>query len=162
MQYYRQEGAKSTFRSVREVVRYIMYEEEPAKKKGKEQKQGEDGSEINHYNGSRVRKSHPTNMEIGCPSPLMNCDDFTIDDVDIIADDERLCFHHNAPDQELRANAHFTTYDDPMVADGQISDLGDDLCTIIGDLNSDWVDENLMLPSCEKRCWLSPTKQDKM
>lgn len=39
MQYYRQEGAKSTFRSVGEVVRYVMYEEDPATNKGKEQEQ---------------------------------------------------------------------------------------------------------------------------
>ncbi|CAL8168977.1 unnamed protein product [Prunus armeniaca] len=154
--YYRQEGAKSTFRSVGEVVRYIMYEEDPATNKGKEQEQGEDGSEIkrsrkrnfNHYNDSGVSAvlmSHPRNMEIGGPSHVMNCDDFTIDDVEIIGDDERYYLHQNALDQEGRANARFTTDNGPTVADDQSYYLDDEMYAIIRDLNPHWVDENLML-----------------
>ncbi|CAB4286408.1 unnamed protein product [Prunus armeniaca] len=118
--YYRQEGAKSTFRSVGEVVRYIMYEEDPATNKGKEQEQGEDGH-------------------------VMNCDDFTIDDVEIIGDDERYYLHQNALDQEGRANARFTTDNGPTVADDQSYYLDDEMYAIIRDLNPHWVDENLML-----------------
>ncbi|BBH07178.1 transposable element gene [Prunus dulcis] len=154
--YYRQEGAKSTFRSVGEVVRYIMYEEDPATNKGKEQEQGEDGPEIkrsrkrnlNHYNDSGVSAvlmSHPRNMEIGGPSHVMNCDDFTTDDVEIIGDDERYYLRQNSLDQEGRANARFTTDNGPTVADDQSYYLDDEMYAIIRDLNPHWVDENLML-----------------
>lgn len=76
---------------------------------------------------------------------MMNCDDFTIDDVEIIGDDERYYLHQNALDQEGRANARFTTDDGPTVADDQSYYLDDEMYAIIGDLNPHWVDENLML-----------------
>ncbi|CAB4270419.1 unnamed protein product [Prunus armeniaca] len=120
---YRHEGAKWTFRSIREVVRYIMYEEDPAKKKGKEEEQGEDGSEskrsrktnLNHYNDSGVKKSPPSNMEMGGPGHGMN--NITTHDVPMI------------DDQELWANAPFTTDDGPTVADGQT--IWDDLYLLL-------------------------------